>query len=204
VEKVVDKINRWIKGRLERINRKRLFYIVLPGILFLSLFTYLFLRNNTFYAGFSSKDYDNQQEEIVISRGIDSSRERISTGILIQEVKYLSRINDLRSKLRIGFWSKNNWDNLAEILPVVESGEFLYKIGRMKLGIEKLIYALKDEDSWAVESLVRLGAWRAFELLQEKDFGKVPGLTNSLLNDPIVSLCDEQVIFFVINTADIV
>ena len=126
MEKVVDKINQWIKERRERINRQRLFYIVLPGILFLSLFTYLFLRNNTFYAGFSSKDYDNQQEEIVISRGIDSSKERISTGILIREVTDISRINDLRSKLRIGFWSKNNWDNLAEILPVVESGKFLY------------------------------------------------------------------------------
>ncbi|NIM18301.1 MAG: hypothetical protein GTO45_15550, partial [Candidatus Aminicenantes bacterium] len=87
---VVDEINRWIKERRERINRKRLVYAVLPGIiLFLSLFTFLFLQYNTFYAGFTNKDYDNQREEIVISRGFESLGERITTGILIEDVKDL-------------------------------------------------------------------------------------------------------------------
>jgi hypothetical protein len=159
---VVDEINRWIKERRERINRRRLLYAVLPGIiLFLSLFTYLFIQYNTFYAGFTKKDYDDQQEEIVISRGLESLGERITTGILIQDVKDLPTKNVLRSKLGIGFWNKNNWDKLAETLRKDKSGEFLYKIGQTNLGIEKLVDALKDEDSdvrgQAADSLVRLG-----------------------------------------------
>ncbi|MFC2145744.1 HEAT repeat domain-containing protein [Acidobacteriota bacterium] len=159
---VLNEINQWVNNRRERINRKRRLYVILPGlILFLSLFTYLFIQYNAFYASFSSKDYYRQQEEIVISRGIDSFEESITTGILIMDVKDLTTINNLRSKLRIGFLNKNNWDNLAETLRKDKSGEFLYKIGQKELGIKVLIQTFKDKDddvrAQATDSLGRLG-----------------------------------------------
>ncbi|UCH96506.1 MAG: HEAT repeat domain-containing protein, partial [Candidatus Aminicenantes bacterium] len=144
---VVDEINEWIKERKERINRKRLWYAVLPGIiLFISLFTYLFLKYNTFYAGLTNRDYDGQRMEVFISREIDPFGERITTGIFIDDVKQdVHTMNDLISKFKIGFWNKNNWDNLAEKLKVVKRGIFLYKIGKTKVGIKKLTDVWKDE-----------------------------------------------------------
>ena len=159
---VIDEINQWIKECRERINRKRLRYAVLPGIiLFLAIFFYFFIEYNTFYASFTDKDYNDQREEIIISRGIDPFGELITTGILIEDVKDdVYTMNDLRSKLRIGFWNKNNWDKLAETLRKDKSGEFLYEIGQTKLGIEKLVDALNE--SWwvqenATKALFRFG-----------------------------------------------
>ena len=156
---VVDEINKWIKERKEIINRKRLLYAVLPGIiLFLSLFTYFFIQYNTFYASFTSKDSDVQQEEIVISRGMDPFGERITTGYFIRDVEDDTLIIVLGSKLRLSFWDKNNWKKLGDTLSIAESGKFLYQIGETDLGIKKLNQVMNNRYSGArVEAACALG-----------------------------------------------
>ncbi len=174
---VVDEINQWIKERRERINRKRLLYAVLPGIfLFITLFTYAFIQYNTFYAELSIPPYQFQKEEIIITRGFNPFNERITTGYFNKEItrtpifrrerdfsdiKDYEAVWDLKNKIKLSFWDKNNWKSLAETLRKDKSGEFLYKIGQKKLGIEALIQAFKDNDfevrGQAVDSLGRLG-----------------------------------------------
>ena len=172
---VIDEINRWLKERRERINRKRLLYAILPGIiLFIVLFTYAFIQYNTFYAEFSIPQYEFQAEEIIITRGFNPFNERITTGYFRDEFKVYTNsgivmnygdikdygtVRKLKDRIKISSWDKNNWKSLAETLSKAKSGEFLYKIGYKKLGLKVLIKELKKNEFWsqASGSLVRLG-----------------------------------------------
>lgn len=118
-------------------------------ILFIVPIVYAFIRYNTFYAELSIPQYNFNTEEIIITREFNPFNEHISTGLSKDDLKDHSAEKLLRKKIKISFWDKHSWGPLAETLRIDKKGEFLFKIGQTKSGIEILIQALKD-NRWEV------------------------------------------------------
>jgi HEAT repeat protein len=155
---VAKELSRWIQDRKEKIRRRRMWYVGLPGlVLFLALFTYFFIIYNTFYAGFNSTSYSGQQEEIIISRGIPFSGQLISTGFFLSDINGYEEKNIFMEKLRISFWDRDNWSALADKLIIFESGKFLYLMGERQVGIDRLIQSIREGKTKASDYLVKLG-----------------------------------------------
>lgn len=131
-------INRWIKERKERIQRKRLWVAGLPGlILLLALLIYFFIQLNTFYAEFSTPKYEDQRWEIKIYRGIDILDKPVLTGFFLSDVKQDER-NKLGQRFKIGYWDQDDWRGLVDLLTIAKKGEFLYRIGETGESIKEL------------------------------------------------------------------
>jgi len=130
---LVGEVVRWMAERKEKRVRRRLVYVALPGVfLFLALFVYFFIQYHTYYAKFANKDYPSQSEEIEVSRGFNLFKKgRITTGYFKEDLNGLPAENAIRDRLKISFWDENDWDIIAELLPKVKEGEYLYRIGRI-------------------------------------------------------------------------
>ncbi len=145
---LVPEVTKWIQARRERINRNRLTYATSTALLFvLMLSGFLFYQFNTFYLRFSERDYDQQEPEIIITRG-EPFREVgiISTGYLERDIRNAQAGDEIERGYNIGFWQRDNWRPLAEKLKLVTGGKFLYQIGEKQAGIDKLVVALKDQN----------------------------------------------------------
>ncbi len=145
---LVGEITDWLQQRKERINRHKLIiYGTSPSITILfGLLGYLFYQYNTFYARFIKPEFIQfQQEEVIILREFNPYKEVISTGLLREDVSDQNAANELWDKVQLGFWKSKDWNRLVEKLSLVEGGKFLYRIGQVQDGVDKLLAALQDQ-----------------------------------------------------------
>ncbi len=143
---LVPEINGWITARKERRSRRRFIYADLPGIILFSILAvYFFIQYHTFYAVLSGRQYSNQEEEIAIIRGFNPFKERIETGFFKSDIKEdVATQNKLNPRFRVGFWNRNDWTGLGEILKVDRYAILITRLGQEERAVKFCINGLKD------------------------------------------------------------
>ncbi len=184
---LASEIAKWIQERKERIAKKRMRYAIGPAallaLIILGFMINSFLRYN---AGFTTKDYEPQNREIVISRDFFFSEDPITTGLLEHvDVTQLRDKNILVNKYHTGYGNTEGWEKIATHLDIVSAGLFLYKLGYSKIGLDSLIQALNFPNSE-----VRSRATTALGNLRKADDTVINALIQAL-NDEASEVRDE-------------
>ncbi len=174
---LVNEINEWtIKYQKHKKRRLQLHGTTVSfAILCCLFFLWIFTMFNQFKAGFTDQIYENQQQEVVITRRFNPFNFKVTTGIFKKDLKNTDSLNLIKNRYLISNWNKNNWYKLFEILDVYKSGYLMYKAGLTNEGIKKLIMALKNDDL-----LIRVRATEAFKRISKTERTIIENLISTL------------------------
>lgn len=154
---LVREVDRWLEETEASLRHRRgVLATTVVSVLLTCLAAYFVWGYFTISVGFTLKAYEDQEEELVLTRLFNPFGYRVTTGLLRDEIPDLERRNGIRRGYPLGLARQRNWRPLTNWLPRFQSARLSYVMDEGAGTFQTVAAAARTEDQLAaVVSMTR-------------------------------------------------